>query len=879
MKVAKKISMDQNEVAEWHKAFSSLIRYVGLEAGAQVLDALAQVLYANAYTKRIGVYSKYVNTLLPSHEPKFPDTFHLSERLGMLCRWNAAAMVVRAGRTYPELGGHISTYSSIAGLYSVGFDYFFKGNDDGQGDCVYFQGHSSPGIYARSFMEGRLSKDQLNHFRQEVGGKGLASYPHPWTMSDYWQFPTVSMGLGPLQAIYQARFMRYMQARGLLKNDQRKVWVFCGDGEMDEPESMSAISLAGRDQLSNLIYIVNCNLQRLDGPVRGNGKIIQELEAHFSACGWYVIKVVWNRHWDELFSKDRGGVLHQRLMDCVDGDFQQIAAEGIEALKRIIFNTPKLKQLIAGWNDERLTLLNRGGHDWQKVYAAYHAAVVHQHQPVVILAKTIKGYGLGSGVRAANTAHNQKKLSAEQMQQLSQELEVPLSHEQAAQADFYKPKENDDLYVFMKQQRKSLGGKLPYRSHKVKSLPVPDLEFFKSLLVGSEREMSTTMAFVRVLGLLLRDPELKQYIVPISPDESRTFGMEGLFRQLGIYSPSGQQYQPVDHNQVMPYKESSTGQFLQEGINEAGAMASWIAAATAYSVHQAPMIPFYIYYSMFGFQRIGDLAWAAADSRARGFLLGATAGRTTLAGEGLQHTDGHSHVMAATIPNCVSYDPTFAYELAVIIRHGLKVMYKEQQDVFYYITVMNENYTQMPMPEGSEEGIIKGLYPIKPSPERSVNLVGSGAILRECLQAEKILQKYGVASSVWSITSMNTVVREQQALDRLRYLKPEESHSPSHLEKCLGGEAPVVVATDYIRHYAEGLRAGIKAPLTLLGTDGFGRSDTRMRLRQHFEVNAESIAYAALYHSFKINLITQETLIEARQSLGINGQKPNPMEV
>ncbi len=879
MKAGTKKLLDHNEVAEWHKAFSSLVRYVGLEAGAEVLDALAQVLYSHAYTKRVGVYSRYVNTLSVKNEPEFPETFHLSEQVGQLCRWNAAAMVVRAGRKHPELGGHISSYASIAGLYNVGFDYFFKGNDQGNGDCVYFQGHSSPGIYARSFVEGRFSCDQLDAFRQEVGGKGLASYPHPWTMPDYWQFPTVSMGLGPLQAIYQARFMRYMQARNLLKNDDKKVWAFCGDGEMDEPESMSAISLAGREQLSNLIFIVNCNLQRLDGPVRGNGKIIQELESQFAACGWYVIKVVWNRYWDELFSQDKEGLLQQRLMDCVDGDFQQIAAEGVASLKRIVFNTPKLQQLISGWSDERLLLLNRGGHDWQKVYAAYHAAVNHQHQPVIILAKTIKGYGLGSGVRAANTAHNQKKLSEEQMQQLSRDLNIPLSEDQAAKANFYRPESHDELYQFMSKQRQSLGGKIPYRRDQVESLPIPDLQVFKSLLEGSDREMSTTMAFVRMLGVLLRDPKLKPYLVPISPDESRTFGMEGLFRQLGIYSPLDQQYQPVDHHQVMPYKESLSGQFLQEGINEAGAMASWIAAATAYSVHQKPMIPFYIYYSMFGFQRIGDLAWAAGDSMARGFLLGATSGRTTLAGEGLQHTDGHSHVLAATIPNCISYDPTYAYELVVIIRHGLKEMYQEQKNVFYYLTTMNENYSQRAMPKSSEEGIVKGLYPLIQEPNEAVCLVGSGAILRECLQAKEILKRYDVTASVWSMPSMNQIVREQQKLDRKRYLQPEINHHSSHLEHCLGGDIPVVVATDYIRHYAEGLRAGIKAPLTLLGTDGFGRSDTRRRLRQHFEVTAENIAYAALYHAYQRGFMSQATLLEARKTLEVNDQKPNPMEV
>ena len=796
-------------------------------------------------------------------------------------------MVLNAGKYAPELGGHIASYASSAWLYEVGFNHFFHApTADHGGDLLFIQGHSAPGIYARAYLEGRISEDQLGKFRQEVDGGGLSSYPHPWLMPDFWQMPTVSMGLGPLMAIYQARFMKYLQNRGLAKTDNRKVWAFMGDGEMDEPESLGAISLATRERLDNLIFVVNCNLQRLDGPVRGNGKIIQELEADFRGAGWNVIKVVWGGQWDALIAKDHSGLLLQRMMEVVDGEYQSMKAhDGAYVRKHFFGKYPELLRLVANMSDDDIWRLNRGGHDPFKVYNAYLSAVHHTGQPTVILAKTVKGYGMGEAGEGQNITHSQKKMGENALKQFRDRFQIPISDEVIAETPFYRPADDSPELQYLRACREKLGGYLPVRNSQVAPLKMPELSAFQALLVSSEeRQLSTTMAFVRILTALTRDKEIGKLIVPIVPDESRTFGMEGMFRSLGIYSSQGQLYEPQDHDQLMYYREDVNGQILQEGINEAGAFSSWIAAATAYSSHGVTTIPFYIFYSMFGFQRIGDLAWAAGDMQARGFLIGGTAGRTTLNGEGLQHEDGHSQVHASFIPNCVSYDPTFAYELAVIIHDGLRRMYEKQENVFYYITAMNENYNHPALPEGVEEGILNGLYLFKEGAKPKgpvVQLMGSGTILREVIAAAELLENdWGVSSNVWSATSFNELAREGQAAVRWNRHHPEAPAKQSYVEHCLGATAgPVIAATDYIKTFTEQIRAFVPRRYVTLGTDGYGRSDTRAKLRQFFEVDRYYVTLAALQALAAEGTIPASKAAEAIKKYGINPEKPIPTSV
>jgi pyruvate dehydrogenase E1 component len=783
-----------------------------------------------------------------------------------------------------ELGGHISSFASGATLFDVGFNHFFHApSKDHGGDLVFFQGHSAPGIYARAYLEGRISEEQLYNFRQEVDGNGLSSYPHPWLMPGFWQFPTVSMGLGPIMSIYQARFMRYLHDRGILSTDGRKVWAFLGDGEMDEPESLGAISLAARERLDNLVFVVNCNLQRLDGPVRGNGKIIQELEAGFRGAGWNVIKVIWGGYWDPLFARDKTGLLVKRMEECVDGDYQAYKAKGGAYTREHFFGKyPELADMVATLTDEDIWRLNRGGHDPIKVYAAYDAAMRHKGQPTIILAKTVKGYGMGNAGEGMNITHSQKKMGEAALKQFRDRFNIPISDDQLHDTPFYKPEPGSEELKYMHERRAALGGFLPVRRDAAPPLEVPGLDAFQPLLASSgDKEMSTTMAFVRLLTMVIRDKQIGRYVVPIVPDEARTFGMEGMFRQLGIYSSVGQLYQPVDADQVMYYREDKKGQILQEGINEAGAFSSWIAAATAYANHGVAMIPFYIYYSMFGFQRVGDLAWAAGDMQARGFLLGGTAGRTTLAGEGLQHQDGHSHLAAATIPNCVSYDPTFAYELAVIMQDGLRRMYRDKESIFYYITVMNENYPQPAMPEGVVEGILAGMYLCRPGAGSGprIQLLGSGTILREVLAAAELLEKdWGVAADVWSVTSFNELRREGTDAERWSLLHPQEPRRVSYVERQLAShEGPVVAATDYIRGYADQIRPYLPRRYLTLGTDGFGRSDMRVQLRKFFEVNRFYVALAALKALADEGVIDASKAGEAIVKYRIDPEKPNPV--
>ena len=796
------------------------------------------------------------------------------------------AMVVQANRISTELGGHISSFASSATLFDVGFNHFFRApTKERDGDLIFFQGHSAPGVYARAYLEGRLSEDQLYSFRQEVDGNGLSSYPHPWLMPGFWQFPTVSMGLGPLMAIYQARFMKYLQDRGALNTDERKVWAFCGDGEMDEPEALGAISLAGRERLDNLVFVINCNLQRLDGPVRGNGKIIQELEAVYRGAGWNVIKVVWGGYWDPLFARDKNGILLKRMEECVDGDYQAYKAKGGAYTREHFFGKyPELEEMVANMTDEDIWRLNRGGHDPHKVYAAYADAVAHKGQPTVILAKTVKGYGMGVAGEGQNITHSQKKMGEAALKAFRDRFNIPISDDQIGAAPFYKPPADSEEMKYMHERRQELGGYLPQRRTEVEPMDVPPLEDFKAMLEGSgDREQSTTMAFVRLLNMLIRDKKIGKQIVPIVPDEARTFGMEGMFRQLGIYSSVGQLYEPVDADQVMFYREDKRGQILQEGINEAGAMSSWIAAATSYSNHGISMIPFYIYYSMFGFQRVGDLAWAAGDMQARGFLIGGTAGRTTLAGEGLQHQDGHSHLLAATIPNCVSYDPAFAYELTVIVQDGIRRMYQAQENIFYYLTVMNENYPQPAMPEGVEEGIVRGIYCLQKGGRRKhrVQLLGSGTILREVIAAADLLDKdFHVSADVWSVTSFNELKRDGQDVERWNMLHPEEEPRSSYVaDQMAGHKGPVIAATDYIRSYAEQIRPYLQGSYSVLGTDGFGRSDMRSQLRKFFEVNRYYVAVAALKALADEGEIKQDAVTKAMKKYKIDPDKPNPATV
>jgi len=878
--------IDSLETHEWIEALEAVIEHEGIERAHFLLEQLIDKARRRGANLPYSANTAYVNTIPPHLEEPRPGDQAMERRIRSYIRWNAAAMVVRANRKSSELGGHIASFASAATLYDIGFNHFWQApTPEHGGDMVFFQGHSAPGMYARAFLEGRLKEEQLEKFRQEVDGGGLSSYPHPWLMPDFWQFPTVSMGLGPIMSIYQARFLKYMQHRGLAHTEDRKVWAFVGDGEVDEPETLGAISLAAREKLDNLVWVVNCNLQRLDGPVRGNGKIIQELEAVFRGVGWNVIKVVWGSYWDPLLAMDHDGLLRQRMMEAVDGDYQNYKSkDGAYVREHFFGKYPELKAMVAKMSDDDIWRLNRGGHDPHKVYAAYHAAVNHSGQPTVILAKTVKGYGMGAAGEAQMRTHSQKKLDEEEMVAFKNRFRIPISDEQAAAAEYYLPPEDSEEIQYMRDRRKALGGFMPVRKQMAAPLEVPSLSLFDPLLKDSgDREMSTTMAFVRMLTLLARDKKIGKNIVPIVPDEARTFGMEGMFRQLGIYSSVGQLYEPQDKEQVMFYKEDLSGQVLEEGINEAGAMCSWISAATSYSTHGVSMIPFYVYYSMFGFQRIGDLAWAAGDQRARGFLIGGTAGRTTLAGEGLQHQDGHSHIQADMIPNCISYDPTFAYELAVIIQHGLQRMFKDQENIFYYLTVMNENYHQPAMPKGVEEGILKGIYLFQKGgrKKKRVQLMGSGAIFREVIAAAELLaEDWGVDADLWSVTSFNELRREGQECDRWNMLHPDKKPRIPYVSKVLEGKSgPMIAATDYIKTYAEQLRSYVPGAYKVLGTDGYGRSDTRAQLRKHFEVDRYYITVAALKSLADEDVISAKEVVKAIGKYGIDPDKANPLHM
>lgn len=876
--------IDPVETQEWLSALSSVIAREGGERAQFLLRRLQEHAKQKGINLPLPVTS-YVNTISANEQPPYPGDDILEQRLSALIRWNAIAMVLRAGKKAPELGGHIASFASAEALYEVGFQHFFHAaTEQHGGDLLYIQGHSSPGIYARAYLEGRLTETQLENFRQEVNGQGLSSYPHPWLMPDFWQFPTVSMGLGPLQAIYQARFLKYLQNRGLAKTEGRKVWVFCGDGEMDEPESLGAITLAARENLDNLIFVINCNLQRLDGPVRGNGKIIQELEGIFRGAGWNVLKVIWGSEWDALLARDDKGILRQRMMEAVDGEYQTFRANNGAFIREHFFGKyPELRDMVSHLSDDDIWRMRRGGHDPHKVFAAYAKAVKHTGQPTVILAKTVKGFGMGAAGEGMNITHQQKKMDEQALRAFRDRFGVPLSDEQLAGVPFYRPASDSPEMQYLLARRKALGGFLPARQVKSEKLIIPALQAFDAILKGSgDREISTTMAFVRLLNVLLKDPNVSQRIVPIVPDESRTFGMEGMFRQFGIYSPVGQLYNPVDAGQVMYYKEAQDGQILEEGINEGGAFASWMAAGTSYTNNNLAMIPFYIYYSMFGFQRIGDFAWAAADMQARGFLIGGTSGRTTLAGEGLQHQDGHSHILAGTIPNCVTYDPTYSYELAVIIHDGLRRMYQDNENIYYYITTLNENYPHPDMPEGVEQGILKGMYCLQSfaaNAKTRVQLLGSGAILREVLAAAEMLQNdFQVGSDVWSVTSFNELRRDAAASARYNLLNPDVTPKVSYVTACLKDRVgPVIAATDYMRAYADQIRAFISQPYTVLGTDGFGRSDTRKQLRHFFEVNRYYIAYAAIKTLFDQGQVTKAQVLEAQKKYQIDANKPDPI--
>ncbi len=874
---------DPQETQEWLDALESVLANEGTERAHFLLEQLLEKARSSGAGMPFSATTPYCNTIPVTQEQRSTGNQDLEHRIRGLMRWNAMALVLNANRDSSELGGHIASFASAATLYDVAFNHFFHGKTATHGgDLVYFQGHSSPGVYARAFLEGRISEAQMYKFRQEAKGGGLSSYPHPWLMPDFWQFPTVSMGLGPLMAIYQARFMRYLEHRGMAKTAGRKVWAYLGDGETDEPESLGAVSMAGREALDNLIFVVNCNLQRLDGPVRGNGKIIQELEGVFRGAGWNVIKVVWGGQWDRLFAKDKHGLLLKRMQEVVDGEYQTYKSrDGAYVREHFFGKYPELLEMVADMSDDEIWRLNRGGHDTNKVFAAYAAAAQHTGQPTVILAKTVKGYGMGEAGEGQNITHQQKKMTGDVLLKFRDRFNIPLNDEQVASLNFYRPAE-DSLEMKYLKQRSEVMGVVPERKPTNEPLQIPGLDTFEVLLKGTEdREISTTMAFVRLLGILVKDKNIGKQVVPIVPDESRTFGMEGMFRQLGIFSQVGQLYTPQDADQLMFYKEDQNGQILQEGINEAGAMCSWISAATSYANHGKAMLPFYIYYSMFGFQRIGDLAWAAGDLRARGFLLGGTAGRTTLNGEGLQHEDGHSHLASATIPNCISYDPTFAYELAVIIHDGMRRMYVEQQDVFYYLTVMNENYTHPTMPTGAEAGIIKGMYLFKGNEKAKVQLLGSGTILREVIAAAALLEKdFGIAADIWSVTSFTELRREGLDCERWNMLHPESKPRVSHVEQCLAKRSgPVIAATDYMRSFADQIRGFLPKHFTVLGTDGFGRSDTRKNLRQFFEVDRHYVAVAALKALADAGTIPVSEVSKAIQLYGIDPNKPNPTTV
>jgi len=881
--------IDPQETQEWIEALDAVLRHEGTERAHYLLEKLVDKARRGGAYIPFSANTAYLNTIPLSKEERSPGDPAIENRIRSYVRWNAMAMVVRANKTSSELGGHIASFASAATLYDVGFNHFFRAaNDDFGGDLVYMQGHSSPGIYARAFLEGRISEQQMNNFRQEVDGKGLSSYPHPWLMPDFWQFPTVSMGLAPIMAIYQARFMRYLKDRGILDPQDRKVWAFMGDGEMDEPESLGAISLAGREKLDNLVFVINCNLQRLDGPVRGNGKIIQELEADFRGAGWNVIKVVWGSYWDLLLMRDVHGVLLKRMEECVDGEYQTYKSkDGAYVRKHFFGKYPELLDMVSHMTDDDIWRLNRGGHDPHKIYAAYAAAVKHQGQPTVILAKTVKGYGMGEAGEGQNITHQQKKMGTDSIRTFRDRFHIPIPDDQLEKVPFYRPPEDSDEMKYLRERIRTMGGSLPARRRKAAPLTVPPLTAFEAQLRSTEdREISTTMAFVRILATLVRDKAIGKYVVPIVPDESRTFGMEGMFRQLGIYSHVGQLYTPQDADQLMFYKEDQHGQILQEGICEAGAMSSWIAAATAYSTHGQSMVPFYICYSMFGFQRIGDLAWAAGDMRARGFLLGGTAGRTTLNGEGLQHEDGHSQILASTIPNCIAYDPTFSYEVAVIVQDGLRRMMQEQEDVFYYITLMNENYVHPALPAGTEAGILKGMYLFREGTAKKgqpkVQLMGSGTILREVIAGAELLeQDFNIAADIWSVTSFNQLRRDGLDAQRWNLLHPEAKPHSSYIETCLQGhDGPIIAATDYMKLFADQVRAFLPGrAYSVLGTDGFGRSDTRKKLRCFFEVDRYYVAVAALKALAEQKAVPASKVSDAIRKYGIDPEKPNPATV
>jgi len=879
--------VDPVETSEWTDALDSVLLFEGPERAEFLLERLVAEARHQGAPVPYSATTPYLNTIPPDQELRHGGDRAVEHRIRSLTRWNAVAMVLRANKESSELGGHIASFQSAATLYDVGQNHFWHAPSEGHGgDLVYFQGHSAPGFYARAFMEGRLTEEQLVHFRQEVGGKGLASYPHPYLMPTFWQFPTVSMGLGPLQAIYQARFLKYLHHRGLADTANRKVWVFLGDGEVDEPESLGAISMAAREKLDNLIFVVNCNLQRLDGPVRGNGKIIQELEGVFRGAGWNVLKVIWGSAWDPLIAADSTGILLRRMEECVDGEYQDFKSKNGAYVREHFFGVyPELAEMVATMTDQEVWNLNRGGHDPEKVYAAYAAAVAQTEQPSVILAKTVKGYGMGEAGEGQNITHQQKKMGASSLQLFRDRFNLPLSDEQIEQIPFLRPAEDSPEMAYLRERRTALGGPIPIRRPASSvTLEVPPLSAFEAQLKETAgRQISTTMAFVRVLSALLRNKTLGKHVVPIVPDESRTFGMEGMFRQFGIFSQVGQLYRPEDANQLMFYREDKTGQMLQEGINEAGAMSSWIAAATAYSTSDVPMIPFFIFYSMFGFQRFGDLAWAAGDQRSRGFLLGGTAGRTTLNGEGLQHEDGQSHVLSSVIPNCISYDPTFSYEVAVIVQDGLRRMYAEQEDVFYYITLMNENYEHPGLPEGAVEGIIKGMYLLREGPASGANgaraqLLGSGTILNEVIAGADLLREdYGVAADVWSAPSFTELRREGLAVERWNRLHPTETPRRSYVEQCLADRTgPVIASTDYIKTFADQIREFVPRRYTVLGTDGFGRSDYRRTLRHFFEVDRYFVAVAALSSLAAEGVLEPSVVADAISRYGIDPEKPNP---
>jgi pyruvate dehydrogenase E1 component len=878
--------MQGPEEREWVEAINAVIAFEGTGQADDILTEVVASARRSGAKLPFAANTAYINSIPPDQQPPYPGDRDLEEKVRSAIRWNAAAIVLRANKESSELGGHIASFQSAATLYATGFTHFWHAPHDGHGgDLIFVQGHSAPGIYARAFVEGRLTEEQLKNFRQEVDGKGVSSYPHPWLMPDFWQFPTVSMGLGPLMAIYQARFLKYLNGRGLADTTNRHVWVFCGDGEMDEPESLGAIGLAGREKLDNLIFVINCNLQRLDGPVRGNGKIIQELEGDFRGAGWNVIKCIWGTGWDELLAKDTTGHLRRLMEECVDGEYQDFKSKnGAYVREKFFGRYPETAAMVADWSDDRIWTLTRGGHDAVKVYAAYKAAVDHTGQPTVILAKTVKGFGMGEAGEGQMITHQQKKMGVDALTQFRDRFRVPVKDEEIAKLPFIKLDPNSPESKYLHECRAKLGGYLPQRRRKTDvPLEVPPLSTFKAQLeaTGEDRQISTTMAFVRVLNTLLRDKSLGKRIVPIVPDESRTFGMEGMFRQYGIFSQVGQLYRPQDADQLSYYREDKGGQMLQEGINEAGAMSSWIAAATSYSTSNCPMIPFYIYYSMFGFQRIGDLAWAAGDMRARGFLVGGTSGRTTLNGEGLQHEDGHSHIFSATVPNCISYDPTFAYEVAVIVQDGLRRMVANQEDVFYYLTVLNENYAHPAMPAGAEDGIVRGMYLLKAADPaikgHKVQLLGCGAILREVIAGADLLAKdFGIGADIYSVTSFTELSRDAAAAERWNMLNPLETPRVAYVtgELAKRGDAPVIAATDYMRMFAEQIRPYVPSRYRVLGTDGFGRSDYRRKLRQHFEVDRHFVAVAALKSLAEENKVPSTKVAEAIKKYAIDPNKP-----